>query len=89
MQWGQPDDSFDPITQITEVTTIVTVTRGNDVQTFEQRAPQRCFTATEFRALVDASGRFRIVDWYGAMDTGVPFDNAKAAWRMVPVLQRA
>jgi SAM-dependent methyltransferase len=87
-KWGNKDDEFDPITQITLTTATVRVTRGEQVFSFEDTAPQRCFTATEFDALIRASGRFEVVTMFGAMDDAVPFDNTKKAWRMVPVLRR-
>jgi SAM-dependent methyltransferase len=88
MQWGLADDPFDPITQVRDVTVVVTITRGDDVQTIREQARQRSFTTNELRALVDASGCFQMVDIFGAMDASVPFSNTKESWRMVSVLQR-
>ncbi|KYG67271.1 hypothetical protein AZI86_09720 [Bdellovibrio bacteriovorus] len=89
IQWGSPSDTFDPVSQITNVSLKMEYQDGERVGTLKDQSPQRCFTATEFAALVAASGVFEIVDWYGAMSTGVPFNNAEAAWRMVPVLRKS
>lgn len=87
--WGAEDDEFDPITQITNTRVIVNVTDGEREYTLEETAPQRCFTANEFTALVRASGRFTITSIYGAVDESIAFSNENEAWRMVPVLQLA
>jgi len=87
--WGSDSDKFDPITQITNTTVRLTVTEETKVIfELEDKSKQRCFTANEFKALVFASGRFKIVDFFGSLDVDIPFDNSKKAWRMVPVLQK-
>lgn len=88
LQWGAKEDVFDPISQITHVSVRLEYVDGEKRGVSEDRSPQRCFTATELAALVAASGVFEIVDWYGAMDLSIPFDNDKKAWRMVPVLKK-
>jgi len=87
-QWGAKDDPFDPITQITDITVRIKYSDGTAEGEIVDKAPGRCFTANEFKALVDASGCFRIIGMYGAMDENIPFDNDKKAWRMVSVLQK-
>lgn len=86
--WGQPDDRLDPISQIRDVTVEIRVEDEEGTRTWWESSPQRVFTANEVDALVRASGRFRVVATYGALATDVPFDDAPAAWRMVPVLQK-
>jgi SAM-dependent methyltransferase len=86
IQWGSPTDVFDPITQITEGSVRLEYHDGDRHGVLESSAPQRCFTATEFEALVAASGCFEIAEIYGAMDA-VPFSNDPKAWRMIPVLR--
>ena len=88
ISWGQPDDPFDPISQVTETTVELRVEDGTGARTFWEVSSQRMFTANEVDALVKASGAFRILDAYGGLDAAVPFDNERTAWRMVPVLQR-
>jgi SAM-dependent methyltransferase len=86
--WGTEDDVFDPITQITEVTVTMRYESPEGSGMVTDRAPQRCFTANELRALITASGRFELAALLGAMDVTVPLSNEKAAWRMVPVLRK-
>jgi len=88
MKWGSPEDKMDPITQITNVSVCLEYEDGERKGISKDRAPQRCFTATEFAALVEASQVFEIVDWYGAMNLKTPFSNKESSWRMVPVLRK-
>lgn len=88
VRWGMASDIFDPITQITNVSVKLEFDDNGRRGIIEDRAPQRCFTANELAALVTASGVFEIVQFYGAMKSNIPFNNEKAAWRMVPVLRK-
>lgn len=88
IKWGDPHDKFDPITQITEVSVTLEYKDGDKKGVMQDRSPQRCFTATEFAALVSASGVFDIVDYYGGMSLDLPFNNEERSWRMVPVLRK-
>ncbi|WP_413291399.1 class I SAM-dependent methyltransferase [Bdellovibrio sp. HCB337] len=88
MRWGSDDDVFDPLTQITDTSVRLEYQDSERSGVVENKAPQRCFTATEWEALVQASGRFRIAARFGAMDSAVSFSNDKKAWRMVVVLQK-
>jgi SAM-dependent methyltransferase len=88
MKWGAAEDKFDPITQITEVSVRLEYEDSEHKGVSLDCAPQRCFTATEFAALVAASQTFEIVEWYGAMDLEISFSNDKKAWRMIPVLRK-
>lgn len=87
-QWGAAGDVFDPITQVEEVTATMRWSGPDGSGELVERARQRRCTANEFDALVRASGCFEIVEWLGSLAPQVPFDNQKAAWRMVPVLRR-
>ncbi|MEZ4647469.1 MAG: class I SAM-dependent methyltransferase [Candidatus Eisenbacteria bacterium] len=94
--WGNEDDPFDPITEITDVTVTLEVTRAGDAteadreaRTLREIVPSRCWTYQTLRALFAQVDRLTPVAWYGALDRAVPFDNAKGAWRMVAVLQRS
>jgi SAM-dependent methyltransferase len=86
--WGADDDAFDPVTQTELVTATLTWSGPDGSGQLVERARQRRCTANEFDALVRASGCFEIVEWLGSLAPPVPFDNQKAAWRMVPVLRR-
>ena len=88
MQWGAAGDVFDPITQIDAVTVTMDWSGPGGNGKLVETARQRRFTANEFDALVRASGRFEVVEWLGALAPPVPFDNQRAAWRIVPVLRQ-
>lgn len=87
-QWGAEGDVFDPITQVEAVTVTLDWSSPEGSGRLVETARQRRFTATELDALVRASGRFEMIEQLGALAPPVPFDNAQAAWRMVPVLRR-
>ena len=87
MQWGSSSDSFDPLTQISQTSVHLIAEMNGKKREIEDKAPQRSFTATEFAALVKASGVFKLIDVFGAMDLAIPFSSEKEAWRMIPVLQ--
>ena len=87
ISWGSKNDYFDPITQITQITVNMKVNDNGKEIIIKDKAPQRCFTANEFKALIKASGKFEIVDIFGAMNFDVPFSNDEKAWRFIPVLR--
>jgi ubiquinone/menaquinone biosynthesis C-methylase UbiE len=86
--WGHKSDTFDPISQITDTTVRLKFKKNGVEHELVEKAPQRCFTANEFMALVKAEGSFDILSFYGAMDIDVPFTTNESSWRMVPVLQK-
>lgn len=88
VMWGGLDDKFDPITQLTDVSVTLKYEDGDKHGVLNDRSPQRCFTATEFAALVAASGAFEIVEYFGGMSSEIPFNNEERSWRMVPVLRK-
>jgi class 3 adenylate cyclase/SAM-dependent methyltransferase len=88
MEWGQEDDAFDPVTQISETTVVMQIEEDGERVELVDKAPQRCFTATEWEALVLASPHFDLVEQLGALDMSTPFSNDIRAWRMVSVLQK-
>jgi SAM-dependent methyltransferase len=87
VRWGAEDDWFDPVTQVGEVTTTLTVWEQGRKKVIRDRALQRRWTAQDLVALARLSGCFEVVAWYGALDAGIPIDDPDRAWRMVPVLQ--
>jgi SAM-dependent methyltransferase len=87
-QWGAEGDAFDPIAQVDEVTVTMEWSGQEGSGRLVERARQRRFTANEVDALVRASGHFDIVEWLGSLAPAAPFDNDRAAWRMVPVLRK-
>ncbi len=88
IKWGSDSDVFDPVSQITNVTVTLDYFDNDKSGTITNTSPQRCFTATEFEALVRASGVFEIAAVYGDIVSAMEFNNEKRAWRMVPVLRK-
>jgi SAM-dependent methyltransferase len=87
-QWGFPHDVFDPITQILPVTVRLAYEEGKHSGELIQKASQRMFTCNEWKALVYGSACFEPIAFYGALNSQIPFNNEKQAWRMVSVLQK-
>ncbi len=88
VKWGDETDSFDPITQTTNVTARLHFKSPNESGEIVDRSLQRCFTFNEFDALVKASGCFEMIDVLGSLKPGVKFSNEKSSWRMIPVLRK-
>jgi hypothetical protein len=89
MQWGAENDTFDPMTQVDEVTVKLDWSGPHGSGQLFERARQRRFTVNEFDALIRAGGDLEIVEWLGSLAAPVPFSNEPAAWRVVPVLRKA
>jgi SAM-dependent methyltransferase len=87
-RWGHPGDPFDPILQQDQVSVTLDWEGPEGSGRLQETVVQRRFAANEFDALVRASGVFELVERRGSLTPDVPFDNRKAAWRMVPVLRR-
>lgn len=85
-RWDMDKAVPDPLTQIMDVRSEFEVLEGGRRHKVKSRGRQRLFFAQEIVALTQ--GRFRALDWFGAMDRKVRFDYGKKAWRMVCVLQR-
>lgn len=47
VKWGDDDDFFDPITQITETTVALKIQKGALEEQLIEKAPQRCFICNE------------------------------------------
>lgn len=66
LRWGQLDDVYDPITQVHTTTTQLTARRGDQILVEQrQRVPQRWYQVQELRALIELSGAFSAVHYYG------------------------
>ena len=79
----------DPITQIQEFTVRIDIDDGDTrVKTISHSIRQRCWTATEFEAVVRLSGCFVIETRLGALDLDTPFTCGEDSWRMVSVLRK-
>ncbi len=88
MKWGDKNDYFNPISQVTNTSVILSCERNGKKRFIKDKAQQRAFTTNEFLALVKASDAFEVKEIFGAMDFNIPFSNEKNAWRMIPVLQK-
>lgn len=86
--WGGNNQQYDPVTEVDDIVVSYTVTTPQGVVRYEFPDRYRRCTFQTFQALVALSGRFRIVDIFGAFDTGIPFSNNPKAWRFNPVLQK-
>ncbi len=82
------DGVFDPLTETDRGTVKFRLEKNGLVEQFESPSEARRITFGALRALLDLSGRFHIASMYGDLDVNIPFDNAKAAWRLVMVLRK-
>jgi len=85
--WGS-DATIDPLTEIETGTIIYTVEKDGAFEQFVSRERWRDVSFGLISALIELSGRFKIIATYGDLDLAVPFDNDKKAWRMVLVLRK-
>lgn len=85
-RWDLDRAAPDPITHVMDVRSEFVVDEGGRRRKVRTRGRQRVWFAPEIASL--AAPEFRILGWFGAMDRKVPYDYARKAWRMVPVLQR-
>ncbi|MCB0076865.1 MAG: class I SAM-dependent methyltransferase [Anaerolineales bacterium] len=89
VQWGQPDDPFDFTSQIAQLhVTLTAIEAGEGVQQHRATVPSRLWLAGEMEAAIRASGQWRIVERFGAMDRATPWQSEPPAWRMVTILER-
>ncbi len=86
-QWGDKSDTFDAVTQITDVTVRISSETAGQKTEFVDHAKQRSYTCTEFQALILASGRFELIAQYGAMNPAIDLHHKKA-WRMISILRK-
>jgi hypothetical protein len=86
--WGGDDQKFDPLTEIDDIVVSFTVTTPEGTTRYEYPDRYRRCSIMTFQALVELSGRFEIVDTYGAVDKNIKLSNDDACWRFVPVLRK-
>jgi len=87
VNWGATQ-SFDPITEIDNLTVILVVEKDGRQTVHESPDRQRSLGFGVISALIELSGCFDITAIYGDIDTAIPFDNSKKSWRMVLVLKK-
>jgi SAM-dependent methyltransferase len=83
------DGVFDPLTETDNGTVKFTLEKEGVLKNYEAPSESRRLGFGALRALLDLSGRFHIAAMYGDLDVNIPFDNAKAAWRLVLVLRKS
>jgi SAM-dependent methyltransferase len=88
--FGSADDPYDWITQQWRVTTRLTIREeGQPERVVEHHHPHRWYMAQELRALIDLSGAFSQVWWFGNMTVPPPaLDNSDESERMIVVLKK-
>ena len=87
VRWGAEGDRFDPIRQVAEVTTTLTIWDGGRKKVIRDRAQQRRFTVPELDALARLGG-LAPVAWFGALAADVALDDEEKAGRLVVVMQK-
>lgn len=66
--YGLPDDFYDTVTQIWELTTRMTVRKNNrTVETIERMVKHRFYMCQELKALIDLSGVFDFYTFYSML----------------------
>lgn len=85
--WGGGSQSFDPITEVDELTITYTVTAEGHTDTFQSMERLRRLSYQTFLALVKLSGRFEIAAMLGDFDMNIPLQSQEAV-RMVALLRR-
>lgn len=90
LAWGDPGDPYDSITQVHTTTTQITVRRGEQVLVDQrQLLPQRWYQVQELRALIELSGAFSAVHFYGRSRLPLlPLSDDEACDGMLAVLVR-
>lgn len=86
--WGGDDQQFDPLTEIDDILVSFDVTSPDGKKRHEFPDQYRRCSIKTFEALVELSGRFEIVDRYGALNTNIKLSNASECWRFVPILRK-
>ncbi len=90
--WGLPDDPYDAVAQQHLVTVRLTARRlgqGQDqiIDSYVEQLPQRLYQVQELRALIDLSGAFSEVHYYGRSSLPLlPLSNDPECNGMIAVL---
>ena len=85
----QHPDSVDPVNQTFEDELVFSIDEGGNTREIRgDRTRTRLMMPQEFRALVDASGAFKLVGCYGDFDVDKPLELGPTTWRMVSVLKK-
>jgi SAM-dependent methyltransferase len=87
IDWAS-DAVLDPTTEVSRGTVRFKLHTDDGHDEYAAPESSRGYSLGLMRALLELSGRFKIAGLYGDIDTAVPFDNDKKAWRMVMVLRK-
>lgn len=88
VSWGDMDDPFDFVTLVGQLTvTLVAEREGKEIFRQTETIPSRLWLAGEMEAAIRASGRWRTVERFGAMNSTIPWQSEPPATRMVTVLE--
>ncbi|MBF2053311.1 MAG: class I SAM-dependent methyltransferase [Candidatus Sericytochromatia bacterium] len=87
ISWGDPDDFFDPVSQITDCSVSLKARGPEGKVNLRTCAPQRSYTYQEVQALLAAQSDFVFWQSYGAFDQTFGVDDERA-WRMIMALQK-
>jgi SAM-dependent methyltransferase len=85
VQWGEPGDQIDPITQVVRDRVTIAIDGGEVIRGV---VPYRFWTATELEAAIRLAGNLTVHAQYGDFDAGVSLDSPEA-WRMITLLRHA
>jgi SAM-dependent methyltransferase len=89
IDWGINRPAFDPISALAEVEMEMRVRDGDSEYVIRDRATERVFTPMEIRLLVEMSGAFNVLGWFGRPSLDAPFDLSPSSNRMIVLLQRS
>lgn len=87
ISWGDPDDFFDPVSQITDCSVSLKARGPEGKVNLRTSAPQRSYTYQEVQALLATQSDFLLWQSYGAFDPAFGLDDERA-WRMILVLKK-
>ncbi len=85
--WGGENQTFDPLTEIDELTISYTVTCDGNSERFDSRERLRRLSYQTLLALIKQSGRFELAATYGDFDLGCRLDSPDAV-RLLAVLRK-
>lgn len=88
IQWAVNNPVMDPLTQVAQIETVLTVEENGQVQTFHDTASERFMMAQEWLAVIRLAGGLDVVSVLGDFRADQPFDHTEASRRMIFVLRR-
>lgn len=86
--WGGEHQSYDPISEIDNLTVSFTAANGETEKRHEFPLQLRRCSYQTFLALVELSGRFELAATFGDYSVDCPFDTSEESVRLVTVLRK-